>query len=216
MHLTLRRAMRALVRATRALARAKRAPVRRDRAVFVGAAVLVAVLAACDDPFRPRATTEVRTDTFTVFAMNGTPVNVPSAFNLVFFVPVRIDPSYSFDLAFDIDANGSAVVYPVRLIGGAVTATRQVGLQKATVPYDQVTRAPSGGFRYDSTLTVDAGETVIIELAAEQCAFASVSQLVVAKLEMLDIDASRRLMAFRITYDPNCGFRSLLPGLPKD
>lgn len=196
--------------------RALRAPRRRGRATFVVATCAAAMLAACDDPFAPRATTEVRTDTFSVFAMNGTPVNVPTAFNVVFFTPVRIDPSYSFDVAFDIDDDGNAVLYPVRLVGGAVTSTRQVGLQKVTVPYDQVTKAPTGGYRYDSTLTLAANETAVIEMAAEQCAFQAVSQLVVAKLEILAIDVSNRALAFRVTYDPNCGFRSFLPGIPKD
>jgi hypothetical protein len=169
--------------------------------------------AACDDPFAPRATTSVRTDSFSVFSVSQTPVNVPAAFNIVFFTPLRLEPTYGFDLAFDIDDAGKVVLIPVRLVGGAVTAGRRVGLQRITGAYDEVTRAPTSGYQYDSTLTLDVGEASLVELQTDICQFQT-SQLVYAKLQIKAVDPVSRTIVFRITYDPNCGFRSFLPGVP--
>ena len=169
--------------------------------------------AACDDPFAPRATTQVRTDSFVVFAVSQTPITAPAAFNIVFFTTLRLEPTYGFDLVFDLDENGKVVLIPVRLVGGAVTSARQVGLQRITGSYDEVTRAPTSGYQYDSTLTLDIGEGALVELRTDICQFQA-SQLVYAKLQIKGINPVARTINFRITYDPNCGFRSFLPGVP--
>jgi hypothetical protein len=178
-------------------------------------AVSVASLgvAGCDDPFAPRATTQVRTDSFIVYSVTQTPVNVPAAFNIVFFTPLRLEPTFGFDLAFDIDEAGKVVLIPVRLVGGAITAGRRVGLQRITGPYDEVTRAPTAGYQYDSTLALDIGDAALVELQTDICQFQS-SQLVYSKMQIKAIDPVARTIVFRITYDPNCGFRSFLPGVP--
>lgn len=180
-------------------------------------ALTVALLAtaACDDPFEPRATTPVRTDSFVAYAMSGTPLNLPTAFNVVFFTTLRIEPSYGFDFAFDLDDQGRVVVIPVTRLGGAVILGRRTGLQKATVPFDQLTRAPVTGYHYDSTLVMDVGETMLVEIIADQCPFGS-SSLVYSKFMVRAVDPIDRRIAFLLTYDPNCGFRSFLPGIPSN
>jgi hypothetical protein len=188
----------------------------RLKLALLAAAVVAATALGCDDPFAPRADTPVRTDTFTVFAMSGTPASVPSAFHVIFFTPVRVDATFGFHFAFDLDSAGRVKVIPVRLVGGPATANRRVGLQKATVAFDEVTRAPLRGYVYDSVLTLQERETAIVEVLADLCTFSTLSQLVYAKLEILAVDPLRRLIGFRIAYDPNCGFRSFLPGVPKD
>lgn len=180
--------------------------------VLMGATAVIAT-AACDDPFAPRATTSVRTDSFVVYSVSQTPVNVPAAFNIVFFTPLRLEPTYGFDLVFDIDESGKVVLIPVRLVGGAVTSARRVGLQRITGPYAEMTRAPTSGYQYDSTLTLDIGDGALVELQTEVCQFQT-SQLVYAKLQIKAVDPVSRTIVFRITYDPNCGFRSFLPGVP--
>jgi hypothetical protein len=184
----------------------------RRLALFSVAAAAVSV-SACDDPFAPRATTAVRTDSFVVYAVSGTPVNVPAAFNIVFFTPLRLEPTYGFDLVFDIDESGDVVLIPVRLAGGAVTVSRLVGLQRVTGDYEDLTQAPVTGYQYDSTVTLGVGEGALVELRADQCQFQQ-SQVLYSKLRILAIDAVKRVLAFEITYDPNCGFRSFLPGVP--
>ncbi len=185
--------------------------VRRTGVIFGAVAAIGA--AACDDPFAPRATTPVRTDSFIVYSVSQTPVNVPAAFNIVFFTPLRLEPTYGFDLAFDINDDGKVVLIPVRLVGGAVTAGRRVGLQRITGAYNEVTRAPTSGYQYDSTLVLDIGEAAVVELQTDICQFQT-SQLIYAKLQISAVSPVSRTIAFRITYDPNCGFRSFLPGVP--
>lgn len=185
------------------------------RAALAAALTALIAVSACDDPFAPRATTTVRTDSFVVYAVSQTPVNVPSAFNIVFFTPLRLEPNYGYDLVFDIDDQGKAVLIPVRLVGGAVTAGRFVGLQRVTGNYDELTRAPTSGYQYDSTLTIGVGEGALVELTADQCQYQT-SRFVYSKLRILAVDVPRRVLAFEITYDPNCGFRSFLPGVPTD
>jgi hypothetical protein len=190
---------------------------RAPRLLAVGGAVtLLAIAAGCDDPFAPRANTAIRSDSFSVYAISGTPPSVPSAFNVVFFTPMRVDATYGFDVAFDIDAAGKVRVIPVRLMGGAVTAARRVGLQKNTVPFDEVTRAPNRGYAYDSVMVLGVNESVTMEVLAEQCQFTVSSQLLYSKIEILAVDPASRVIGFRITYDPNCGFRSFLEGVPRD
>ena len=180
--------------------------------VILGATAALGT-AACDDPFAPRATTQVRTDSFVVYAVTQTPINAPAAFNIVFFTTLRLEPTYGFDLVFDIDQNGKVVLIPVRLVGGAVTSGRQVGLQRITGSYEEMTRAPTSGYQYDSTLTLDVNEAALVELRTDVCQFQT-SQLVYAKLQIKAVDPVSRTIVFRITYDPNCGFRSFLPGVP--
>jgi hypothetical protein len=186
----------------------------RRLALILGATAALGT-AACDDPFAPRATAPVRTDSFIVYSVSQTPVNVPAAFNVIFFTTLRLEPSYGFDIVFDIDESGKAVLIPVRLVGGPLTANRRVGLQKISTSYDELTRAPTTGYQYDSTLALAAGEAALIEIQTEICQFQA-SQLVYAKLQIKAVDPVSRVIAFRITYDPNCGFRSFLPGVPTE
>lgn len=190
------------------------ASVRRLSAVGLAAAAL-AFTAACDDPFAPRASTAVRTDSFVVYSITQTPVNAPAAFNIVFFTTLRLEPTYGFDLAFDIDEAGRVVVIPSRLAGGAVTSQRLIGLQKIPGDYEALTRAPVTGYQYDSTVALLPGEGVAIELQASQCDFQT-SRIVYSKLQVQAVDPVSRRIAFRVTYDPNCGFRSFLPGVPTE
>lgn len=169
--------------------------------------------AACDDPFAPRATTKVRTDSFIVYSVSKTPISAPAAFNIVFFTTLRLEPTYGFDLVFDINDAGQVVLLPVTLVGGATTAGRQVGLQKITGSYEELTQAPTSGYKHDSTLVLGVGDGALVELKTDVCQYQS-SQLVYSKLQIKAVDPVSRTIVFRITYDPNCGFRSFLPGVP--
>ena len=101
----------------------------------------------------------------------------------------------------------------MRLVGGAVTSARRTGLQKISGPYDDVTRAPTAGYFYDSTVVLSPTEGALVEVTAEGCQYQT-SRLVYAKVQIQAVDPVSRQIAFRIAYDPNCGFRSFLPGIP--
>ena len=134
---------------------------------------------------------------------------------------MRIADHIAFDVAFDLDASGNVTAYPVRLvvpfrvIGGLLQETHRVGIQKSSTPFDQLTKAPSGGYNYDSATVARAGETIVVEEQAAQCAF-SFSPTLYPKIVIDSVFVSSRNMRIRTVHDPNCGFRSFQPGIPKD
>jgi hypothetical protein len=178
--------------------------------------VAVAVLAtACSDPLAIKASSEVHTDTLAIFSITGTPVGFPSGLNTSLRSAVRIDPSFDFDIAFDIDAQGRAVLIPVRLVGGTVTLSKQVGLHKLTVPFEQLTQAPTSGYRPDSVVYLSRGESVVVQSQSASCVI-SVNQFLYSKLAIDSVVPATHLVYIRLVSDPNCGFRSLAPGIPKN
>jgi hypothetical protein len=186
----------------------------RPLALFLSALTLTAAT-ACEDPFGAKASTEVKVDSLVVYAMTGTPLGFPSALNTVFRSIVRVDPSFNFQVAFDIDDQGRVRIIPVRLVGGTATASRTVGLQKATTTFDELEVAPTSGYQYDSVLVASKGDVVIVQtLTPEMCAL-FVNQNMYSKIVIDTVFVAERAIHFRLAHDPNCGFRSLAPGLPK-
>jgi hypothetical protein len=184
------------------------------------AASLVAIIApaACSDPFALKADAKVVVESLAVFAMTGTPLGFPAAINTATATLERVDPSFNFDVAFDIDAQGRAVLIPVRLVGGTATASKQVGLQKITGAFDALSLAPTSGYQYDSVLVLGTGEAAAVQLNAStgQCQL-FVNQFLYSKLVIDSVSAPRRAIFFRFVHDPNCGFRALVPGeVPKN
>jgi len=195
---------------------------RRARALsFCFLAAVTGGVAACDDPIGLQAGIGTLTDTFTVFALSGSPASVPVALSTTDRIAVRMSDNLGFDVAFDIDASGSVQALPVRqvqpfrVIAGLLQPTHRVGLQKATTTFDNLTRAPSGGYNYDSVTVVRAGETLIVEVQASQCSF-SFSPNLYTKIAIDSVFVASRSIRIRTVHDPNCGFRSFKPGIPKD
>ncbi len=181
---------------------------------FVVATLSLAV-ASCNDPFAPNAAYSVVTDSFSLYAITGTPPTYPSAVDIYYHSGRRIDPGYSYDIAFDLDPQGNVRIIPVQLMGGAVTAGRTVGLQKITGSYDAVQAAPGSGYEYDSALVVAPGEGVIVQVLSDLCSTAA-SQLLYAKFKVLATSVTSRAIAVAQVLDPNCGFRSFAEGVPKN
>jgi hypothetical protein len=178
-------------------------------------AALVATVAACDDPLGINASTAVQFDTLNAFAMSGTPPGFPSALNTLDGLVVRVDAGFAYDLAMDITPQGGVLLIPVRLMGGQVTASRAVGLQKSTAPFDQILRAPNSGYEFDSSMVAQPGEPVLIQVSSVSCSFA-LSPLLYSKLIVDSIKPQARIVYFRLVRDPNCGFRSFAPGIPEN
>ena len=176
----------------------------------------VVVLNACGDPTNLRATIPTFVDTLSVFALTGTPPSYPSGLSIVGRSAVRVDGFANFDVAFDIDAAGSAVIYPVKLIIAA-GGSRPVGLLKVPAPFDAVVEAPSTGFDTDEPIVFAVGETVVVQSAhnasQDVCQFA-LSPFIYAKIAVDSINAASRTLYLRMGLDPNCGFRSFATGIP--
>lgn len=173
--------------------------------------VIVAALAGCGDPVRIRAQFDTVTDTVTVFAITGTPVIAPAALSTVRHEAVRIETTRDFDVVFDIDAQGRAVLYPVQLVGGSPGRT---GIQATTQSFDAIDEAPRSGYVRDSATVLGVGEVVLIEAEPVFC-LSSIQSTIYSKLIIDEIDLATRSVRVRMVVDPNCGFRSLAEGLPE-
>ena len=188
-----------------------------------GAAIGVLSAAACSDPFQPVAQFDTSADALVVFALTGASPQLPSGVELT--GPTAVRPGVTtqnelgalitratFDVAFNIDAAGRVQLYPPRTLLSSNVASRRVGFRRVTTPFDSLRAAPTGGFRYDSVFTVAAGETIVIESQAGSC---STTTPLTAKLVVDSVSVASRALFVRVRSNPNCGFRSLLPGRPE-
>jgi hypothetical protein len=173
------------------------------------------LLAACDDPFALTPRVENRADTVSLWAVSGTPVNRPSAYLMSRGgfpgTVVRTDRQSSFDIVFDIDTAGLALLLPT----GAVDLGVGSGVLKSTQPFDSITLAPTTGYQDTLGVALTTGDAAVIRSPLVQCSPVSAPYPLYAKLRVLTLDLTERRMDFEILENPNCGFRGLEPGLPK-
>ena len=189
----------------------------------VGLGALVAFGAsACNDPNQNNNVVAVVADTLQVFAMTGTPPSFPSAFLASAGAVTRADGSFNFDIAFDIDQSNKVIIFPQKLIGvpcvlgalncGGAAGAKPVGLQRITVPFDSLVRAPASGYQFDSSFTMSPGQAVAMQVQSSSECPLSFSTVMYSKVVIDSLDPNRRAIYFRSVHDPNCGFRNLVPG----
>ena len=175
-----------------------------------------AILTACDDPDLLRASLPTVEDVYTVFALTGTPAAYPSGINTYVRAAVRVDGIGNFDVAFDIDNQGRAILYPVQKIVSSLSGNRRVGLRKVTGPFDSVTIAPTGTYA-DSVIVASEGDVVVVQSirngSGDACQF-DISPYIYTKMLVDSIAADARTITVKAVLDPNCGFRSFESGVP--
>ena len=177
----------------------------------------LAGIAACEDPFTPQAAGPNIDQSFELWALTGTPVSYPSAVVVASsFGPfaLRLDASGSFDLAFDIDTTGRLVVYPVSSIVAPVSGTREVQFLRGVGPYNTIVEAPRTGWTSDTVLVVNEGQTFLVKVTTLVCQY-DIRQQVYAKFAVDSILVADRRIKLSARINPNCGFRSLLSGVPE-
>lgn len=172
---------------------------------------------ACQDIAGPTADIAPVADTLTARALNGTPFGSYSALDLYLSRVAAPDGSLSFDLVFDLDADGKPMLIPVSKIA-ICNRLCQVGLQVVNdSTFDQLTRARVRGFTYDTPITVAIGKPVYIVAKSYGCSGSIYSNDLYAKLVVDSVHTVDRSIFFRVVADPNCGFRGLVPGVtPKN
>ncbi|MGI8402783.1 MAG: hypothetical protein ACR2NS_14445 [Gemmatimonadaceae bacterium] len=174
-------------------------------------------LSACKGPTSLKARLSTSTDSLTVYALSGTPPSYPSGVSLTGRQVVRVDGFASFDIALDIDGNGNAVIYPVKLVVSTPGGARPVGLQVVGGGFESVTTAPATGFERDSALVVTTGQVVAIQsphnVSGDICQYA-ISPYLYAKIAVDSVNLASRTLFVRVGFDPNCGFRSFVDGVP--
>ena len=175
-----------------------------------------AILTACDDPDLLRASLATVEDEYTVFALTGTPAAYPSGINTYVRAALRVDGSGNFDVAFDIDNQGRAVLYPVQKIVSSLSGTRRVGLRKVAGTFESVTEAPSGTYA-DSVIVATKGDVVVVQSvrngSGDACQF-DISPYIYTKMLVDSIATDTRTITIKTVLDPNCGFRSFESGVP--
>lgn len=183
------------------------------------ALVLIAsasVLTACDDPALLRASLPTVEDVYTVFALTGTPAAYPSGINTYARAAVRVDANAAFDVAFDIDPDGHAILYPVQKIVSQLGGTHKVGLRKVSGTFAELTLAPTGTYA-DSTIVASKGDIVIVQStqngANGACQF-DISPYIYTKVLVDSIAVDTKTVVLQTVLNPNCGFRSFEAGIP--
>jgi hypothetical protein len=182
--------------------------------VALGAFAVISA-AACSGGTDPFAQFDNVTFKSSLYAINGTPIGVPSAINTGTGATVRAEASYDFDVAFDLDNQGRVVVITQRLVGRPIGISgHAVSLQLAGLPFDAFTSAPRDGWVVDSLLTVDVGQVFAVRAQTVACQF-TLSTHLYSKMIVDSVDVPNRRMWLTTLADPNCGFRELVPGRPR-
>ena len=187
------------------------------RLAFLATMCVVIVLNACGNVTNLKASVPTFVDTLSVWALSGTPPSYPSAISIAARQVVRVDGFAAFDVALDIDGNGNAVIYPVKLVVATPGGSRAVGMLKVPGTFETVVEAPKTGFETDSALVMTPGEVVVVQSPHNQsgdiCQFA-ISPDLYAKIAVDSVNLASRTLFLRMGFDPNCGFRSFATGIP--
>lgn len=189
---------------------------------LIALAIAMLAIVACEDITRSiDPTREVTEDTLTVFALRGSPLTAPTAFDLFSLRTLRVGEANAqcinfcpYDIAVDTSADAT-VLYPSQLLER--NDFPDTGLLEVTSTFESVVEAPTSGYQDTAAVAIAVGETVVIR-ARNVCSgnFAG-RDFFFAKVQLLELGSSagHRTARFRIRTNPNCGFRSFADGLPE-
>lgn len=192
----------------------------RVKSTRVGLVLAAAVMTAlsCKGFADVPASLLTQTDSSTVYAINGAPLGAPTALHAYrgSFVPATAD--FLFDVAFDLDSLAQIHVLPQRQVASGLQPTHTVSL--ATVPdsFESVNSVPRGlTFHSDTGMVIARNQVVIAQVSdATACGFSLTGTTLYAKIVVKAVNRVARTMEVKFTVDPNCGFRSFAPGIPKE
>ena len=81
--------------------------------------------------------------------------------------------------------------------------------------FDQITRAPAGGYDFDESFEAAVGDVFVMQSVGHpSCAGSFFSSVIYAKLRVEAVDPASRTLTLRVLVDPNCGFRGFESGTP--
>lgn len=184
------------------------------RASALAFVVAVAGLLGCGpDPFAPVARDPTLNAAVEIWALTGAPTNFPTVYLVPQRLAVRPDAGASFDLGFDIDADGRLLVLPVTKVVTPLAAPRRIGIIRSNETWNLITSAPRTGWVFDSVMTVNVGQAFIVRVQTQFCAL-EFSNEVYAKFFVDSIFPAERRIRLTGVVNPNCGFRSFSSGVP--
>jgi len=169
----------------------------------------VAAIAACSAAFPlPPAALGTSTISVTLWALTGTDLSRPSAYDLMQQSVARTDRTSAFDFAVDMRTDSLNDTIAVLLPRGALGLYVDGGLQVTTQAYDAITMAPTGGYQDSLAVPVAVGTVVLAASRSQTCNFGYIRPLY-GKLRVTALDKTARTITFDILIDANCGYRSL-------
>ena len=188
------------------------------RRAAIVALALVAI--ACGAPTKPKATFTNILSSYSLYGYTGAPVTAPTAVSFL-GGPTRADASFAFDVAFDVNASGQAIVYPVRTLASdlaiaqVLPTPKRVGLQTVSGSFESVREVPSSGYDTLTAKTVSSGQVLAVEIVdTRSCLFSLGGSSIYAKLVVDSVppaaSGGRRIYA-RAVVDANCGYHQVMP-----
>jgi len=178
------------------------------RLVAAFALAVVTIGSACGADFvlpPPQVANSV--DTVVLYAIDGTPLSAPSAYNLVFGQTIRTDRTSDFDFAINISGD-STLLLPT----GALGLTDWSGWVRVPDAFDEVLLAPAVEYVAEESAVLEPGDVLVLRSRFVPCYG---SQLpVYAKVEVLATSLEERSVSLQLLLDRNCGYRGLEPGPP--
>lgn len=181
---------------------------------MLGAATAL-LCAGCGALSAPKAQFPNTATDITVYALNGAPAATPAGIDFLSGAPVQVDNNLQFNVALDIDSAGRIVVYPARKVANGLAGVTSIGLQRIDAPYDDYNSAVKKGYTPDSTLVVAVGETVGFNVYdTSTCTVYSLGSSYYGKFVVDSVNPAVRALYVRLVSDPNCGYVSLVPGIP--
>jgi hypothetical protein len=175
---------------------------------------LLTITACGDTGLQPGIDANV-VDTVSLYALDGTALDLPSAFSIAKPNAVRTDLTSSFDFVFNITRGDTAVFLPT----GALHLGIGSGIQVQTASFDAITIAPGGVYVDSLPVVVDSGTVLVVRSRPVSQSALSVCVTGIgylyAKLQVLAIDTLARRVDLEVLANQNCGYRGLTPGNPK-
>jgi hypothetical protein len=181
-----------------------------------GPIVLGVVLFAvgCDNTLSlPLATTSNAIDTVTLYALQGTPINTTSGFDVTLGRAARTDrQGEGFDIAFDIDDDGLALI----MTTGALGLNVRSAIQTSDRAFGDIMIAPLEGYGIDSTLVVGVDSVFMVRSRPSSfgCVFFLGRLPRYGKFRVLEVNLVTRQIILESLVNLNCGYRGLELGIP--
>jgi hypothetical protein len=159
--------------------------------------------------------TQNGTQPFFVHALSGSVLAMATAIAFPARSVTRVDGTFNFDVAFDIDASGNVILLTPELVGQNPAGNRLVGIITGIGSYDAILEAPLSGYTVDSATVVARGQAVAVQAQEAVCATSTpTAPYLYAKIVIDSVDRVGRGIYGRAMIGGDCGFRQLIQGFP--
>lgn len=148
----------------------------------------------------------------TLAAIQNTPIPDASALDILTASKTRTDLGQPFDLLFDIDSTGTAMLIPAGLLGFQT----QAGWRTTTQEFSAITSAPAEDYTGDQELVLAVGDVFFgrSRSSSTGCEFLGTALSRYGKFHVLALDTQERTVTLETMVDLNCGYRGLEIGFP--